>query len=74
MPSLTPFFVISSKVTRLGALGSSPRMFARCQLMASPSDVYKRQLKVSIRFRGREMAHTSLGLDVHKRFAEALAG
>ena len=37
MPSLTPFFVISSKVTRLGALGSSPRMFARCQLMASPS-------------------------------------
>ena len=32
------------------------------------------KLKVSIRFRGREMAHTSLGLDVHKRFAEALAG
>ena len=28
----------------------------------------------SIRFRGREMAHTSLGLDVHKRFAEALVG
>lgn len=25
------------------------------------------KLKVSIRFRGREMAHTSLGLDVHKR-------
>ena len=32
------------------------------------------KLKVSIRFRGREMAHTSLGLDVHHRFAEALAG
>ena len=32
------------------------------------------KVKVSIRFRGREMAHTSLGLDVHKRFAEALAG
>ena len=32
------------------------------------------KLKVSIRFRGREMAHTSLCLDVHKRFAEALAG
>ena len=32
------------------------------------------KLKVSIRFRGREMAHTSLGLDVHKRFAEALEG
>ena len=32
------------------------------------------KLKVSIRFRGREMVHTSLGLDVHKRFAEALAG
>ena len=32
------------------------------------------KLKVSIRFRGREMAHTSLGLDVHKRFAEALVG
>ena len=29
---------------------------------------------MSIRFRGREMAHTSLGLDVHKRFAEALVG
>ena len=28
--------------------------------------------KVSIRFRGREMAHTALGLEVHKRFAEAL--
>ena len=27
-----------------------------------------------IRFRGREMAHTSLGLDVEKRFAEALEG
>ena len=32
------------------------------------------KLKVSIRFRAREMAHTSLGLDVHKRFAEALEG
>ena len=32
------------------------------------------RLKVTIRFRGREMAHTSLGLDVHKRFAEALEG
>ena len=32
------------------------------------------KLKVSIRFRGREMAHTSLGLDGHKRFAEALEG
>lgn len=30
------------------------------------------KLKVSIRFRGREMAHTNLGLDVQKRFAEAL--
>ena len=30
------------------------------------------KLKVSIRFRGREMAHTVLGLEVHKRFAEAL--
>ncbi len=30
------------------------------------------KVKVSIRFRGREMAHTNLGLDVHKRFAEAL--
>ena len=32
------------------------------------------KIKVSIRFRGREMAHTNLGLDVHHRFAEALAG
>ena len=32
------------------------------------------KLKVSIRFRGREMAHTSLGLDVHERVAEALEG
>ena len=32
------------------------------------------KIKVSIRFRGREMAHTSLGLEVHNRFAEALAG
>lgn len=30
------------------------------------------KVKVTIRFRGREMAHTELGLDVHKRFAEAL--
>ena len=30
------------------------------------------KVKVSIRFRGREMAHTALGLEVHKRFAEAL--
>ena len=28
--------------------------------------------KVSIRFRGREMAHSALGADVLKRFAEAL--
>ncbi|MGN0976383.1 MAG: translation initiation factor IF-3, partial [Gemmiger sp.] len=32
------------------------------------------KVKVSIRFRGREMAHTSLGVDVEKRFAEALSG
>ena len=32
------------------------------------------KVKVSIRFRGREMAHTNLGLDVEKRFAEALEG
>ena len=32
------------------------------------------KLKVSIRFRGREMAHTNLGLDVHRRFAEQLEG
>ena len=32
------------------------------------------KLKVRSRFRGREMSHTSLGLDVHKRFAEALEG
>lgn len=30
------------------------------------------KLKVSIRFRGREMAHPSQGLEVHRRFAEAL--
>ena len=30
------------------------------------------KIKVSIRFRGREMAHQNLGLEVHKRFAEAL--
>ncbi len=29
------------------------------------------KVKVSIRFRGREMAHTELGLDVMQRFAEA---
>ena len=28
--------------------------------------------KITLRFRGREMAHTALGLEVHKRFAEAL--
>ena len=32
------------------------------------------KVKVSIRFRGREMAHTDLGLEVHKRFAQALEG
>ena len=32
------------------------------------------KLKVSIRVRGREMAQTSLGLEVHTRFADALAG
>ena len=30
------------------------------------------KVKVSIRFRGREMAHTNLCLEVHKRFAQAL--
>ncbi len=30
------------------------------------------KVKASIRFRGREMAHSSLGVDVLKRFAEAL--
>ena len=30
------------------------------------------KVKVSIRFRGREMAHTNLGLEAHKRFAQAL--
>lgn len=30
------------------------------------------KVKTSIRFRGREMAHTELGLEVHKRFAEAI--
>ena len=30
------------------------------------------KVKVSIRFRGREMAHTNRGLEVHKRFAQAL--
>ena len=32
------------------------------------------RVKVTVRFRGREMAHTNLGLEVHKRFAQALAG
>ena len=32
------------------------------------------KVKVSIRFRGREMAHTDLGLEVHRRFAQALEG
>lgn len=32
------------------------------------------KVKVSIRFRGREMAHTNLGLDVHRRFAAAVPG
>lgn len=31
------------------------------------------KVKVSIRFRGRQMAHTQLGLEVHKRFAEVLS-
>ncbi len=30
------------------------------------------KVKTSIRFRGREMAHTELGLEVHKRFAAAI--
>ena len=30
------------------------------------------KVKVTIRFRGREMAHTGLGIDVEKRFAAAL--
>lgn len=30
------------------------------------------KVKVSIRFRGREMAHTNLGLEVEKRFADSL--
>lgn len=30
--------------------------------------------KITVRFRGREMAHTNLGLDVHRRFAEQLEG
>ena len=32
------------------------------------------KVKVSIRFRGREMAHANLGHDIMKRFAEACAG
>ncbi len=31
------------------------------------------KVKVSIRFRGREMAHTNIGLEVMKRFGEACA-
>lgn len=31
------------------------------------------KIKVSIRFRGREMGHPELGADIMKRFAEALA-
>ena len=31
------------------------------------------KVKVSIRFRGREMGHPELGADIMKRFAEALA-
>ena len=31
------------------------------------------KVKVSIRFRGREMAHANLGNDIMKRFAEACA-
>lgn len=30
------------------------------------------KVKVTIRFRGREMAHPNMGLDVHRRFAAAL--
>ena len=30
------------------------------------------KVKVTIRFRGREMAHRNMGLEVHRRFAEAL--
>lgn len=32
------------------------------------------KVKVSIRFRGREMAHSKLGLDVMQRFGEAVEG
>ena len=32
------------------------------------------KVKVSIRFRGREMARASLGIDVEQRFAQALEG
>ena len=31
------------------------------------------KVKASIRFRGRELAHTNIGLDVMKRFGEACA-
>ncbi len=31
------------------------------------------KVKATIRFRGREMAHASMGLDVHRRFAQELA-
>ena len=30
--------------------------------------------KVTLRYRGREMAHTSLGIDVEQRFAQVLEG
>ena len=32
------------------------------------------KVKVSIRFRGREMAHSKLGLDVRERFGQAIEG
>ena len=32
------------------------------------------KVKVSIRFRGREMAHSKLGLDVMERFGQAIEG
>ncbi|NLS85808.1 MAG: translation initiation factor IF-3 [Ruminococcaceae bacterium] len=41
---------------------------AQAQKFLSKGD----KVKVSIRFRGREMAHSELGLDVQKRFAAAL--
>ena len=35
---------------------------------------YGDKVKVSIRFRGREMAHSKLGLDVMERFGQAIEG